>query len=203
MRQPHPLAIYNPVTETQFYGDGQHNGGVYFWGNLNPYIYTYQNPIKYIDPNGKQTEGYQSAEAQSLSEIVTIRGQKYHKNTTNLPAKVGNTINSWFGGDSDYFVEKKPYNKVEDKFVHELVDNAAGELVGLKILKYGGKFLLKPLLCFAEGTMISTSTGLKPIESIKEGDLVWSYNETNKESELKKVISPRWRELLARALQII
>lgn len=49
-----PLAIYNPVTETQFYGDGQHNGGVYFWGNLNPYIYTYQNPINLIDPNGKQ-----------------------------------------------------------------------------------------------------------------------------------------------------
>lgn len=23
-------------------------------GNLNPYIYTYQNPVKYIDPNGKQ-----------------------------------------------------------------------------------------------------------------------------------------------------
>ncbi len=29
--------------------------GVYFWGNLNPYIYTYQNPVIYIDPNGKQT----------------------------------------------------------------------------------------------------------------------------------------------------
>lgn len=50
-----PLAVYNPVMETQFYGDGQHNGGVYNLGNLNPYIYTYQNPIKYIDPNGKQT----------------------------------------------------------------------------------------------------------------------------------------------------
>ncbi|MGE8555369.1 MAG: RHS repeat domain-containing protein [Chryseobacterium jejuense] len=48
------LAIYNPVMETQFYGDGQHNGGVYFWGNLNPYIYTYQSPINLIDPNGKQ-----------------------------------------------------------------------------------------------------------------------------------------------------
>ncbi|MCT2406419.1 hypothetical protein NZD88_02475 [Chryseobacterium antibioticum] len=49
-----PLAVYNPVMETQFYGDGQHNGGVFYLGNLNPYIYTYQNPIKYVDPNGKQ-----------------------------------------------------------------------------------------------------------------------------------------------------
>ena len=24
-----PLAVYNPVMETEFYGDGQHNGGVY------------------------------------------------------------------------------------------------------------------------------------------------------------------------------
>src|SRR5690606_11505487 len=49
-----PLAIWNPVMETEFYGDGQHNGGVFFWGNLNPYIYTYQNPINFVDPNGKQ-----------------------------------------------------------------------------------------------------------------------------------------------------
>lgn len=49
-----PLAIYHPVNETEFYGDGQHNGGVFNSGNLNAYIYCYQNPIKYIDPNGKQ-----------------------------------------------------------------------------------------------------------------------------------------------------
>jgi len=48
------LLHYNPVMESQFYGDGQHNDGVFYFGNLNPYIYTYQNPIKYIDPNGKQ-----------------------------------------------------------------------------------------------------------------------------------------------------
>ncbi|WP_426480567.1 RHS repeat-associated core domain-containing protein [Chryseobacterium sp. R2ACT005] len=50
-----PLAVYNPAMETEFYGEGQHNGGVFYCGNLNPYIYTYQNPIKYVDPNGKQT----------------------------------------------------------------------------------------------------------------------------------------------------
>ncbi|UKB85068.1 RHS repeat-associated core domain-containing protein [Chryseobacterium sp. MEBOG06] len=50
-----PLAVYNPVMEDQFYGDGEHNGGVFNQGNLNPYIYCYQNPIVYVDPNGKQT----------------------------------------------------------------------------------------------------------------------------------------------------
>lgn len=50
-----PLATWDPVMETEFYGNGQHNGGVYNSGNLNPYIYCYQNPVKYIDPNGKQS----------------------------------------------------------------------------------------------------------------------------------------------------
>lgn len=51
-----PLAIHNPVMEHQFYGNGQHNSGFYFIGNLNPYIYTYQNPVRYTDPNGKQVD---------------------------------------------------------------------------------------------------------------------------------------------------
>ncbi|MDQ1097179.1 hypothetical protein QE441_000353 [Chryseobacterium sp. SORGH_AS909] len=50
-----PLAVYDPVLQSQFYGDGERNGSVYNYGNLNPYVYTYQNPINLIDPNGKQT----------------------------------------------------------------------------------------------------------------------------------------------------
>lgn len=49
-----PLATYNPIFEDEFYFDGQHNGGIYNSGNLAPYIYCYQNPIKFVDPNGKQ-----------------------------------------------------------------------------------------------------------------------------------------------------
>ncbi len=37
------------------YIEGLHNGGVYNSGNLALYSYTYNNPVTYIDPNGKQS----------------------------------------------------------------------------------------------------------------------------------------------------
>ncbi|GEN67720.1 hypothetical protein CRH01_22880 [Chryseobacterium rhizosphaerae] len=49
-----PLAEYNPFYNDQAYIDGEHNGGIYNPGNLNPYIYTYNSPVIYVDPNGKQ-----------------------------------------------------------------------------------------------------------------------------------------------------
>ncbi|NAW51042.1 hypothetical protein GNY06_06545 [Elizabethkingia argentiflava] len=49
-----PLANYNPIFESEHYIDGEHNGGFYNSGNLNPYSYTYQNPVVFVDPNGKQ-----------------------------------------------------------------------------------------------------------------------------------------------------
>ncbi|MXP12531.1 hypothetical protein [Apibacter sp. B3239] len=49
-----PLSGYNPNNETEHYIDGQHNGGVYNDKNLNTYGYTYQSPVKWLDPNGKQ-----------------------------------------------------------------------------------------------------------------------------------------------------
>ena len=50
-----PLSGYNPIQETEHYIDGQHNNGVFNPMNHNTYGYTYNNPIIYIDPNGKQT----------------------------------------------------------------------------------------------------------------------------------------------------
>nr|WP_315029437.1 RHS repeat-associated core domain-containing protein [uncultured Chryseobacterium sp.] len=55
------------------------------------------------------------SEENSLKEIVTINGKKYHKNTGNLGAEIGNAVNSFFGGDDDYFVEHKEYDPVLDK----------------------------------------------------------------------------------------
>jgi RHS repeat-associated protein len=50
-----PLADYNPHMNDEHYKDGEHNGGVFNQMNNNPYIYCYQSPVKYVDPNGKQT----------------------------------------------------------------------------------------------------------------------------------------------------
>lgn len=49
-----PLASYDPFQNSEHYIDGQHNGGVYNAKNLNVYGYTYQSPVVYLDPNGKQ-----------------------------------------------------------------------------------------------------------------------------------------------------
>ena len=68
-----PLANYEPYNNSEHYIDGQHNGGVYNNMNLNVYGYTYQNPIKYIDPNGKQVD----VVLKSQEEI-----DKYTKNGT-------------------------------------------------------------------------------------------------------------------------
>ncbi len=136
-----PLAVYNPVMETEFYGDGQHNGGVFYSGNLNPYIYTYQNPIIYIDPNGKQTESYATKrhDDNDMSQVVTIRGGRYYQNTTNTWAAFKNNVNSWLGGDDDYWVEKKPYDGADNKFIHNYVNAAAAEVTGIYAFKFLGK----------------------------------------------------------------
>lgn len=42
--------------------------------------------------------------------------------------------------------------------------------------------------CFKKGTLVLTKEGSKPIEEIKAGDIVYSYNEKTKKKELKKVV---------------
>ncbi|MBV7441204.1 hypothetical protein KRX57_07210 [Weeksellaceae bacterium TAE3-ERU29] len=49
-----PLSGYNPIFEHEHYIDGQHNGGIYNPMNMATYSYTYQNPVIFVDPNGKQ-----------------------------------------------------------------------------------------------------------------------------------------------------
>ncbi len=49
--------------------------------------------------------------------------------------------------------------------------------------------------CFPAGTLIHAENGLFPIEAIKPGDKVWSYNEKTDEIALKEVLNTMAREV--------
>src|SRR5690606_26824073 len=51
-----PIALWQPVQEIEHYIEGQHNGGYFNPKNMSVYGYTYQNPVRYVDPNGKQVD---------------------------------------------------------------------------------------------------------------------------------------------------
>lgn len=88
-----PLSGYNPILETEHYIDGQHNGGVFNFGNLNTYTYTYQNPILYVDPNGKQNLYYEYLNQQLTSRVNTVKQNIVNK-FNNVKQKVRNAYNS-------------------------------------------------------------------------------------------------------------
>ncbi|SDG36584.1 RHS repeat domain-containing protein [Epilithonimonas hungarica] len=86
-----PLASYDPMMNGEHYIDGEHNGGVYNSGNINPYIYTYQNPIRYIDPNGKQVDIYWFNAKKDKSLIQSAKKTiNFPENTIQLDAHSNN-----------------------------------------------------------------------------------------------------------------
>jgi RHS repeat-associated protein len=205
-----PLAVYNPVMETQFYGDGEHNGGVFYWGNLNPYIYTYQNPIKYVDPNGKQTLSYNiyGDNPQTRSQVAgeylelskNINMASFALVDTFLTRGLGTKIMiAYASGEAAHSMQMQTHwrdrgNEAQAKKYEKEGAEATKELVvfgGLSLAgNIGGRFMSpSSLLCFVKGTLVSTNNGLIPIEEIRIGDMVWSYNESEHEIELKKVVT--------------
>lgn len=59
------------------------------------------------------------ADVGRLDILSEIGGRLYHKNTGNLFASLGNSINSLLGGDANYFVEHKPYDPVTENALME------------------------------------------------------------------------------------
>lgn len=82
-----PLASYDPINNSEHYIDGQHNGGVFNAMNLNVYGYTYQNPLRYVDPNGKQVDVVITNEVVGTTQIRLIG----HDNYEDAPSTV--TVN--------------------------------------------------------------------------------------------------------------
>lgn len=88
------IATYNPFEKENFI-EGQHNGGIYNSFNHGVYTYCYQNPVKLVDPNGKQSSfmdlGYAMMEPTPHSTAAKQEAQKLEVHAAK-PAAIGISV---------------------------------------------------------------------------------------------------------------
>ena len=111
-----PLSGYNPIQETEHHIDGQHNGGIYNYSNLNTYIYTYQNPVKYIDPNGKQ---FIPAPIQPLIRPTITLGKADIVTTTETMARVSSRTTETISRQQQHFTRGR---KIEAEQIEQMIN---------------------------------------------------------------------------------
>ncbi len=143
-----PLSGYNPIQETEHYIDGQHNGGIFNPMNLNTYTYTYQNPVIYVDPNGKQNiSGY------LIGKILT-EPQNGYSNFTKSAVHILNKV-SGFGKslqkssgiaqaaetNNIYSTQKTIVKSIVNKY-YEAMKNGSYKSEGGAGFIYKGKYIL-------------------------------------------------------------
>ncbi|WP_227547665.1 polymorphic toxin-type HINT domain-containing protein, partial [Moraxella catarrhalis] len=102
--------------------------------------------------------------------------------------------------DGKTSVDKLAKEKGESYITQAIAGNIGK--YGYKIIKSGGKRIVQAVqsktvnhtctvYCFTAGTLIHTTDGLKPIETITHGDLIWSRQEFGDEYDYRPVIATK------------
>jgi RHS repeat-associated protein len=115
-----PLADYNPHMNSEHYIDGQHNGGVLNQGNGNPYIYCYQNPVKYIDPNGKQTVSELTSGPKvdmTLSSSLSLNAKGFPRDKNYFWGQVAAKNPGMFSSANMWRLDNNIAPKVDDQWI--------------------------------------------------------------------------------------
>ncbi|AGP41062.1 papain fold toxin domain-containing protein [Sorangium cellulosum] len=196
------------------YMRGAPNGGVYDPIHLGMYTYTRNNPLRFVDPTGMSEtcagggcESYAGAldsEAQSVDPTATECTSGGCVSASPTIAQLGDISRAQAAR-----VHAEQVSREDVPIETSLTDpiDLVGAGGGLKALwKAGGKALTKLAarktaakaealaargaggLCFAAGTSVHTEDGLRPIEEVRPGDVVWAQDEVTGEIALRRVV---------------
>lgn len=135
---------------------------------LNRYAYGLNNPYRYQDPSGE-------VPLETVLDIVDIGMSAY--DLYNEPSWTNGGLLVW-----SVAATVVPY--VPGAWVSKA--GSAAETASDVAQKI--KSVLPCNLCFAAGTLVHIAEGLKPIETIQAGDLVWAQDEVTGEISLRKVV---------------
>jgi RHS repeat-associated protein len=186
-------------------------------GGLNLYAFVHNDPIGYFDPFGfSETSDlfWENVYENGVDDAIRF-GQQLANDVLDLAkASARNALNPGQGiadaledvADKAQLLGKLSASDCErKKALKDLKDYLstpeayadltmkAWELAAFRELARSSPrragFPRKKPGCFIAGTLIATETGLKPIEEIKEGEMVWSFNEATGEVQLNPVSS--------------
>lgn len=138
---------------------------------INQYAYVHNDPINMLDPDGR--------EASFSGAAQQIGGRSFEQTMAVETAQGGLLVGMVPGAgvvEALGHISDGNYGAAAFALVTELPAAKVGKLA--KVAK---------TCCFVAGTLVETESGLRPIEEIEIGDLVWARDEKTGETALKPV----------------
>ena len=146
-------------------------------GQFNRYAYTWNDPINANDPDGEFINFV-------AKFVVDVGLEVAIQAATGQEINVGSAVKDAAIGVLDPTKTARNFAKLAGA-ANDIRKSKAATKIGCNG-------------CFVAGTLVDTENGLRPIENIKIGELVWAKDETSGQIELKAVtdlVRPQAREI--------
>jgi len=160
-----PISNYDP-RNSENYLDGEHNGGVYNSYNLYPYGYCYQNPIRLIDPNGKQVDVTITDKVVGHADIRLIvpKSIKNAPQTMRVPLYQAIVSDATTKEQSEYAVTRDALWAIKSNKEHIFVQNSAFE-PRTEVGNYGGMIVDYPENSGLKAVLLLNAKGTNKLEA--------------------------------------
>ncbi|MCQ8186642.1 RHS repeat-associated core domain-containing protein, partial [Parvularcula maris] len=142
----------------------------------NRYAYAANDPVNAWDPDGRETHTFGGTALRNRLAARRINNARRAANNPSPQAIVSQSNKNL--GTAIIAVGSVAAPGPEDVVLAGLGAAKAAGAVGRALSK---------TCCFVAGTLVETEDGLRPIEEIEKGDLVWARNTDTGETELKAV----------------